>query len=318
MDKIFIQRLSFIKYLFSIGYHQSQQPAPLYGAAILSFHDSIELFLQLSSEKLNISKQIHNFIDYWDAIDGKLNGCSLSQKESMRRLNKARVNLKHHGIIPSQLDIETFRVTTAAFFNENCLAIFQIDFDKISLIDIIKFDRSRELLRKAKEDFEKNKIIEALQGITLSFHYLLSDYENSKMDSFHDSPFFFGKKMTFLSSFHIGIGLDGKMKDFVDAVKDSIEAMQKAVKILSFGIDYKKYAKFQSISLPVQFTMNGKAHFYIRGVESLDSDTMKFCENFIIEAALKLQEFDFELIKYDNKHRTKNQSTGSTLPPGDL
>ena len=297
MEQTFIQRLSFIKYLFSIGYSQSQQPEPLYGAAILSFHDSVELFLQLSIEKLDVSKTNQNFMDYWDAIDAKLKTGTLSQKESMRRLNKARVNLKHYGIIPSKLDIESFRVITSAFFNENCQLIFQVDFDTVSLIDIVKFERSRELLKKAQDEFANNAINEALQNITLSFEYLLTDYESSKSDKFHRSPFFFGKSMTFLSSFHLGLGSgDRKIRDFVDAVKESIEAMQKAVKILSFGIDYKKYVKFQSIIPSVQFTLNGGAHFYFHG-ETLDKETIEFCVTFIIESALKLQEFDFELRK---------------------
>jgi hypothetical protein len=294
MEQTYIQRLSFIKYLFSIGYSQSQQPEPLYGAAILSFHDSVELFLQLSSEKLN-SKQSKNFMDYWDVIDSKLNSGTLSQKESMRRLNKARVNLKHHGIIPSKLDIEAFRVTTAAFFAENCPTIFQTDFNTVSLIDFIKFERSRDLLKKAQDDFASGAINEALQNITLSFEYLLSDYENPKRDNYHRSPFFFGKSMTFLSSFHLGLRSgDRRVMDFVESVKESIESMQKALKILSFGIDYKKYVKFQSITPSVQFTLGGQAHFFSHK-ETLNKETVDFCVNFIIESALKLQEFDFEL-----------------------
>lgn len=53
METTYLQRLSFIKYLFSIGITQSYQPEPLCGVAILSFHDSIELFLCLASEKLD-------------------------------------------------------------------------------------------------------------------------------------------------------------------------------------------------------------------------------------------------------------------------
>jgi len=298
MEPTYSRRLSFIKYLFSTGLTQSHQPEPLNGASILSFHDSVELFLQLSLEKLNISKTSQSFMGYWEIIDKKLKNATLSQKESMRRLNKARVDLKHHGIIPSKLDIESFRATTLAFFNENCPIIFQLDFDNISLIDIIKFDRSRELLKQAKSNFEKGLIDKSLENIALSFEYLISDYEESKRNRFRRSPFFFGESMIFLRSFHLGISYeDRKIKDFVDKVTESIEAIQKAIKILSFGIDYKKYVKYKSIVPSVQFAINGSPHFYTHRETTLNKENLEFCINFIVESALKLQEFNFELKK---------------------
>ena len=301
MNPTYLQRLSFIKYLFSIGLYQSNQPEPLYGASILSFHDSVELFLQLSLEKLNISKTTQNFMDYWDIIDKELKNTILSQKEGMRRLNKARVDLKHYGIIPSKLDIESFRVTTSAFFNENCPIIFVINFDDISLIDTIKFERPKNLLKQAKENFENGLIDKSLESLALSFEYLISDYEESKKDELNRSPFFFGEPMTNLKSFYLGgiINEDRKIKEFVDKVSKSIEEIQKAIKILSFGIDYKKYAKFQSIVPYVVFSINNEPIFYVREGMTLSKEDLEFCINFMVESALKLQEFDFEL----NIHR---------------
>jgi len=301
MNPTYLQRLSFIKYLFSIGLYQSNQPEPLYGASILSFHDSVELFLQLSLEKLNISKTTQNFMDYWDIIDKELKNTILSQKEGMRRLNKARVDLKHYGIIPSKLDIESFRVTTSAFSNENCPIIFGINFDDISLIDTIKFERPKNLLKQAKENFENGLIDKSLESLALSFEYLISDYEESKKDELNRSPFFFGEPMTNLKSFYLGgiINEDRKIKEFVDKVSKSIEEIQKAIKILSFGIDYKKYAKFQSIVPYVVFSINNEPIFYVREGMTLSKEDLEFCINFMVESALKLQEFDFEL----NIHR---------------
>jgi hypothetical protein len=298
MEPIYLQRLSFIKYLFSIGLYQSNQPELLYGVSILSFHDSIELFLHLSLEKLDIStKADPNFMEYWDIIDTKLKTASLSQKESMKRLNKARVDLKHLGIIPSKFDIESFRATTSAFFNENCPIIFGVNFDDISLIDIIKLERPKDLLKQAKEDFEKGWIDKSLENLALSFEYLILDYEESKKDDFNRSPFLFGESMTYLKSFYLGgiIKEDRKIRDFADKVAKSIEEIQKAIKILSFGIDYKKYVKFQSVVPSVVFSISNEPIFYTREGMTLSKEDLEFCINFIIESALKLQEFDFEL-----------------------
>jgi hypothetical protein len=300
MEPTHIQRLALIKYLFSIGQTQSHQPEPLYGISILSFHDSVELFLQLCLEKLKISKKSQSFMDYWDIINEMLENKTLSQKESMKRLNQARVGLKHSGIIPSKLDIESFRAVTLAFFNENCPIIFQIEFDDISLVDIIKFERSREFLKQAKKDFDKGLIYESIQSLILSFVYLLRDYEESKIDRIRRSPFFFGESVTSFDSFHLGFNSnDGKFKDFVDKVTKSIDAIQTAIKILSFDIDYKKYVKYKSIVSSVQLSISdgGQVHSYMHGEMKLTKEDLDFCTNFIVESALKLQEFDFELEK---------------------
>jgi len=298
MEPTDLRRLAFIKYLFSIGLYQSHQPEPLYGVSILSFHDSVELFLQLSLEKLNISSRTDpKFMEYFEIIDKELKNTTLFQQESMKRLNKARVGLKHHGNIPSKLDIESFRAITLAFFRDNCPIMFQIEFDDISLIDIIKYERPRELLKQANRNFEEGSVYEAIKNLILSFEYLIQDYEDSKIDRFHGSPFFFGKSKP-LSSFHLGsLSQSVEFKDFVDKMTESIKAIQDAIKILSFGLDYRKYVKYKSIvsSVEVLISDGGQVASYKHGEVKLSKEDLEFCINFIVESALKLQEFDFEL-----------------------
>jgi hypothetical protein len=57
IDKIeYLRRLSFIKFLFDTGVEQSNKSDPLCNVAMLSFHDSIELFLQLACEHLFLAE----------------------------------------------------------------------------------------------------------------------------------------------------------------------------------------------------------------------------------------------------------------------
>jgi hypothetical protein len=69
IDKIeSLRRLSFIKFLFNTGVEQSSKSEPLCNVAVLSFHDSIELFLQLACEHLNINASGANFMGYFDKL----------------------------------------------------------------------------------------------------------------------------------------------------------------------------------------------------------------------------------------------------------
>jgi len=121
-----LNRRRMIKYMYNIGLQQSHGPEPLCSIALLSFHDSAELFLHLSSEYLNSGGNDLSFMKYFDFINQKLpDGKEIAQKESMRRLNKARVSLKHNGTLPAKIELDAFRSTISFFFfEENCRLIF--------------------------------------------------------------------------------------------------------------------------------------------------------------------------------------------------
>src|SRR5436309_12583636 len=69
VDPTTLSRLAFIRYLYTVGLQQSGQPEPLNSSAILTLHDSVELFLQLASEFLNAHpKANQDFNGYWDIL----------------------------------------------------------------------------------------------------------------------------------------------------------------------------------------------------------------------------------------------------------
>lgn len=296
MDELIIKRLAFAKYIFCLGKSQSLQPEPLCGLSILSFHDSVELFLQLALDQLGVGKKVEHFMDYWEIVaSGK--GIELSQKESMRKLNNARVSLKHFGSAPSTMDIEYFRVMTEAFFNENSPLIFGSQFKDVSLIDLIKCESARGALRKARSGFESADICQALQDLAVAFEYLIRSYEETKRDENFRSPFFFGKSMAFLSSFHLDLPDEwDKVKEFVDRTVETLDEMQEALKLIAIGIDFRKYAKFKAI-VPHVYMTGGEPSSQFVNEPSLGKEDYEFCETFIIESALKLQEFDYRYLE---------------------
>lgn len=301
VDQVIMKRLALTRYLYTIGIEQSQRPEPLSSASILTFHDSVELFLQLSCEIVGAGKSDIKFMEYWDLINSKLTGAKLTQKESLRRLNTSRVNFKHHGTLPSKLDIESFRASVTNFFNENTPTIFSLEFSSISLIEIVQSINVREKLKSAVAFLEEYKIEDALDSIALSFEIMVDEYELSKRTNYGHSPFFFGESLTFHSSFFMGIGhnsTERKLGEFIDKVKDSIESLQKAVKLLSLGLDYKKYSKFKLFIPYVTRVLSGD--YVIQRVNRGESDLptvgeVQFCIDFVIESSFKLQEFDFSL-----------------------
>lgn len=300
---LIVNRLALIKHLYKMGLEQSKQVEALSSFSILSFHDSIEMFLKLVAEHHNIKSDSFSFLDYWTHIP------SLTLKESMRNLNARRVNIKHKGLLPSKSDIEISRVNTTDFFEQNTITQLGVDFKDVSLLTLISYKNVRIHLEEAQLALDKNDIEVCIEKAAIAFDDLLYTYECNKSNQFRDSPFFFGENMSFYSSFFMGIGRDyddqqgRKLGEFIDKVKNSIDGMQKAIKIISLGIDYKRYVKFKLLTPIITRTIGGNQIAEIWGEKKWTKENCQYCIDFVLDSSLKLQEFDFDILELENERK---------------
>jgi len=298
--KLIIKRLAFAKYLIGRGNQESLNPEPLSSIALLHYHDALELIFNLVLEDKNINANNLSFMQYFDKVNEwlKNNGKDeISLRPSLVKLKDRRVNLKHKGLFPSKIDIEESKFTTNNIFEELCKNVYELDVQEISLVELIENTRVKGFIKEAIDSYNSDQK-KSIEKISLSFEFLLRDYEQSKRDSFFRSPFNFGKNMTFFTSFRMGLRRSDKMAKFIDNVKESIEAMQKAVKILAFGLDYKKYIKFRLIiPEPIWSIGSDIPKVPLSQDAKISKEDFNFCINYLIECSLKLQEFDFEISK---------------------
>jgi len=278
-----------------MGIEQSKQSERISALSILAFHDSIEMFLKLLAEHLNIKSENFSFLQYWTEIP------KLTLKESMRSFNTIRVNIKHKGLSPSKSDIEKCRVNATDFFEQNTSIQFGIDFKDISLLTLIQYPNVRQRLEEAQKNLDENQIENCIENAAIAFDELISSYEDSKSEYYEGSPFFFGKDLTSHGSLHIGIDrfsssdIERKLGEFVDKVKESFEGIQKAIKIMSFGIDYKKFTKFKLLTPIVGKMQGGRYAVELWGKKKWTKENCQYCIDFVLDSSLKLQEFDFDI-----------------------
>lgn len=286
--------------MYNLGLQQSRQPKPLNAASVLTFHDSVELFLHLACEELRTQKKDDvKFMSYWPILKEKLpNDRSLGHESQMERLNRLRVNLKHHGIMPDESEIERSRVNVTNFFEDSTPIIFDLAFDKISMTDVVQFIPARDALNEAATLMEQEKYEEALGKIAISFDLIIEDYESRKARC-GDSPFLFRDPFPY-SDIHFP-RINREMKDFVNRkIKNSIEPMQKAMKILSLGLDYRRYAKYRLLVPQIDRlpTVEGARDFAITESSRIHTtEECHFCFDFVIESAIRIQDFDFDIEK---------------------
>lgn len=293
---------------------QSRQPEPVGAASILTFHDSVELFLQLACEHLNVgTKKNIVFMEYFDLLESKLAGREIAQKVSMRRLNNARVSLKHHGTLPSALDIEGFRASTANFFEENTPLVFNLEFGSISMANLVKCAEARASLDEAGKLMHEGKTEDAIDKIAVAFAQLIGDYEEKEQGRTWSrrSPFSFGEVHWLDSASSMGLD-NRRLADFVDSVKASIEALQRAMKPISLGLDYRRYVKFSRLTPHVNRFVGSDRYEVVHmernkillsigddkmvlthgRSEPLSIEECRFCYDFVIESAIHLQGFE--------------------------
>jgi hypothetical protein len=307
-EPIEMRRLSFIKYLYRLAVAQSRKSEPLSSASLLTFHDSVELFLQLASERLDVGKERIDFVRYWEEINPKLTPDELTQNQSMIRLNKARVALKHHGTLPSKLDIEAFRASATSFFEENTSRVFGVDFSRISMLELVENAPVREALTKAETHVQNSKFDDALGEVSLAFALLMDDPEgrlgceaagrHMLFESLQGPPSSHAAGLDLSADGFSGRGLAAHaagVDDYLGELKNAVETLQETTWIIGLGVDFRRYLRFLSLRFQVLRMASGKYEVCqetrYRGTPlSVCRADVDFCLDFVVETALTLQE----------------------------
>ena len=87
--------------------------------------------------------------------------------------------------------------------------------------------------------------------------------------------------------------VERKLAEFVDKMKRTVEEIREALKFVSLGLDYRRYARFQMLTPEVFHTLNDPSYQTNEAehLPSITRDDTEFCIEFVIESALVLQDF---------------------------
>lgn len=299
LDPTVMRRLSFIKYLYETGVEQSRRPEPMNAVSLLTFHDSIELFLRLASEQKDAAAKTDlKFLDYWDVLKHKVQG-GLTQKESVRRLDSARGNLKHQGTRPSKEDVEEYRVTAKRFFEDNTPLVFDVPFADVSMIKIVQPVIARKTLEEAEELIEKRNVKEALLKLKMAFDQVIGNSQeqtgfgvqrmrrvghlDQRMYNFLYKSSVKDKKVQ---------SLFGDVIKEIDILRNQVSTLLTASSVATLGLDYQRYAKFSELTGPIKRNVKGEyidvsGDYPDRPTPSVED--CYFCLDFVVEGAIRIQ-----------------------------
>lgn len=210
MDELTMRRLAMVKLLYKQGVELSYQAEPNNGFCLLPFQDSVEMFLHLCAEKEGMPvNQNTKFLDYFKGMS------KLQYQSQMEHLNRTRVALKHHGIIPSGLDVEISRVNVTDFFRLNTLELLGVDFDNISMLSVVADEKVREELHNAEKSMSAEEYMNAVVYTHKAFR-LLQDSQGKDFVVWFESMLTASKHIneTKVVNLNFEHHLDKKLEDF--------------------------------------------------------------------------------------------------------
>lgn len=292
---IIIRRLAIIKYLYNIGVQQSMQVETIAGFSILAFHDCAEMFLLLVAENKGKKDEV-NFMSYWDKYP------ELTLKESMRALKDRRVSIKHKGQFPSKFDIEISRSTMTDFLEQNTPIQFKIEFKDVSISNLVSYENVKMYIDMAESNYNEGNLYDCIVNCRIAFMELLSTYELNKRKQYSiNSLLNIGDEIG--EDYQKLVGSDDRSgARWFEQVTKTMNKVREVLKITALGIDYRRYTYFETITpeIHVWWKDGGRDYEampqeYYEKRNILKGVDCRFCIDFIIDSALKLQEFDYDI-----------------------
>jgi hypothetical protein len=139
MDLETIRRISLARYLFQLGTSalRSSNDLHLFGAVNL-MQDAVEAFLIAVGDVVSAEiDQNTKFDKYFVAINDRIKPRELPFKNKLLRLNRMRVDAKHHGIQPARDECDRVAVSVREFFDEVSSSVLSVNFATVSAIDLL-------------------------------------------------------------------------------------------------------------------------------------------------------------------------------------
>ena len=281
MNEIVAKRLAVIRHLFEKGKSLSLEGEPINGLCLLPFHDSVEMFMKLCADENGIKiNRDTKFADYFELLP------TLQDKTQMMSLNVRRVSLKHHGQMPSSLDVEMTRVNVIDFFAHNTPCFFGCNLEDVSLEVLIPFPKVREYLQTYHDFIDKGNYSDAQGQCQIAFRVLMIDYHNK-----YDRTFDFKAGPTSELEYLRSPNLEKNTDDYLETLKEAVYGLNEAISVMSLGINYYRYREFIALGPQIYRSFNYEESFqYFIGNSSMyNEETAKACYDFVVETALQLQ-----------------------------
>ncbi len=177
-----MQRLVLIRKLHHEAENLADQGGLVGALSVLLFHDSVDLFAQLTREVLlpasTVGRNNPSMLENLGELNGILPNTPINMQK-MRNLGTARDALKHGGIIPAEREIERFRIYVADLFDDITPLAFQTAFSDVSMASLITLKSGRDFLLEALRQADSGNIRGSLSETGKALYLLIHEHKKT-------------------------------------------------------------------------------------------------------------------------------------------
>jgi hypothetical protein len=280
------RRLAFVRYLYGLGVDQSHKPEPFAAVAVLTFHDACEMFLQIAAEHNGITpSRRSDFLDYWTLFEQQAQ-LQVTSKVSMDRLNRARVNLKHGGVLPAHQEIAGFRAAVTGFLEDNALLLLGVNLNDVSLTSMIRSDDVRGPLERAETALSAGNLQGVMEEVARAFTVSLRRFESRPRSSAYP----WGRSYSLRSANASLFSAFREIDDIRRSLDRVVDVFAEAITVVAYNLDFDSYLMFKTHA-PVVHEIQGENMIveWTAHHEPTEPEVVQRCLNFVIDTAIRLE-----------------------------
>lgn len=277
-----LKRITFAKFLLIQGHESLQSSSPIAdGVSVSLYQDAAEMLLRSVAENFDADiKPKTSFDELSHAIEianKNINKIKISSKIAISQLNKSRVNFKHHGLLPTHDDAKKFSHDIEVFFQRTVEDCFGLNYEDISLADVVKNDRIRNFLKLAEKCFYNTQLSESILNSAKAFILILKNTSFTEI----------GERFYRFRNFD-----NRNLSEALMDIKESITEHERQLNILKYGINLTDYMHFRNITPTLSLTAAGTFHTeYLRDINDNELENIaRFCLGFVVLSAINVQQ----------------------------
>jgi hypothetical protein len=299
-----VRRVALARHLFELaeGSLRSKNDLHLFAAVNLA-QDAIEAFLIALADNFGVTfDQNTKFDKYFVLIEEKIHPRELPFKAAMRRLNRVRIESKHHGIQPARNECERLLASAREFLNEASLANLGTAFSTISAIDLLDDGECKQLLSSAREALttlnheECDVLCRKALYLEIETQYDISEYRDEEprglLMSFTSAPYYARSLKYIAENVH-------EPTDYIVLDHASVDR-----ELLKSGVDPTDFWNLWRLTPEVFRNKEGK--WYVkRDFSKLDASNLKEVSEYVFTTTL-----DVVLTRQTNRRATRWHQSG--------
>jgi hypothetical protein len=273
-----LRRLKLARMLIKQAEAWLARQGPLdHAPALLNLQDATEFVVSVCAEAVSAAV-VQNFelsvANIEKAMEARGIGRILPGHSRILALNKARVALKHHGVMGARAEVESFLGDVLSFATDSVMLFLDADFGALDLSDAIRHPKVSREVRRAEG------------------HYAQGDYEGAVLACGRGLAFLFDRpgdawmwSRTLQAPEESGDVLQTAIANIVEELSDQ----RRIIKLLASGIPLPSFWRFVALTPSFRVTPSGEAR-PVGPRKSGNQTQARFCIDFLTDTALRMQE----------------------------